>query len=236
MSESPLLAPQYIGATELLIILGALLIIVGIILAFRGRRIWAGLMSLIGAIIGGAIGYIFGLMLNSWIAALILSILGAFIGSILFGYLVKIALAFVTALLIAGAFYITIGAGMDLDARMIVSVIILLIVYAIAYWFIQEIIAFITALLGGILIGAGVYLVGLGATAALALGGLSFLAGFIIQTIDYHRSKKKPEVRTAQQTYYYTAPVQTQPQPAPPPPPPPPEEEHPSEGTQTGYQ
>lgn len=223
-----------ITSNEVILLIGALLIIAGLVLGLRGRSIWSGLMGLIGAIIGGSLGFIFGATLNSWIAALILSMVGAFIGSVVFGYIVKIALAFVAALLVAGGFYVWAGPNMSQDTRMIISVVILLAVYTIAYWFIQQIISFVTALIGGILLGIGVYLITSDATFALGLGALLFIAGFILQTVDYYRSKRKPAVkRVVTQQYYAQQPAYVaQPQPAPepvapaepeayPPPPPP---------------
>lgn len=209
-------AQSTFGVPEILLLIGALLIIIGLVLAFRGRKIWAGLMSLIGAVIGGTLGFLFGMLLNSWIVALILSMVGAFIGSLIFGYIVKIALAFVTALLVAGLVYIVIGPGADQDMRIIVSAVVLIIAYALAYWFVQEIITLITALLGGILLGVGVYLVGMGAFAALALGALVFFVGFILQTVDYRKEKKRRAARATTQSYY----VYEQRPPPPPPPPP----------------
>jgi len=240
MGDAPQMASLPISSHEIVLIVGGLLVIIGIILAFRGRKLWAGLMSMIGAIIGGSLGYLFGLMMNSWIAALVLSMVGAFIGSVLFGYIVKIALAFVTSLLVAGGAYIYMGPSMNQDTRMIISIVLLLVIYVIAYWFIQEIIALVTAILGAILIGIGIYLMGFGTTLALAIGGLAFLAGFILQTIDYRRTRKRRATYAARQSYqstqvYYQPP----PQPAPPPqqpvsrpmPPPPPPPDDMDEGT-----
>lgn len=228
-----------ITSNEIILLIGALLIIAGLVLGLRGRSIWSGLMGLIGAIIGGSLGFIFGALFNSWIAALVLSMVGAFIGSVVFGYVVKIALAFVAALLVAGGFYVWAGPEMSQDMRMAISVVILLAVYTVAYWFIQEIISFLTALIGGILLGIGVYLIFSDANLALGLGALLFILGFIFQTVDYYRSKRRQPVRrtvTAQQYYYQQQPAYVaEPQPAPepvapaepevyePPPPPPPE-------------
>jgi len=240
MGDFSIVAAFTIGAPEILMIIAALLILIGIALAFRGRKLWAGLMSIIGAVIGGTLGYLFGMLINDWITALILSMVGAFIGSLLFGYIVKIALAFVTALLLAGLAYIAMGPGMSQDLRIVLAAILLLVVYAIAYWFIQEIIAFVTALLGGILVGVGIILFSLGITAAVAVGGLVFLAGFIVQTVDYRNEKRQriARARRATTTYYVVSepvvsePVVSEPAEAeayPPeteqPPPPPPEGE-----------
>jgi hypothetical protein len=221
MGDVSIVAAFAIGAPEILLIIAALLIIIGIALAFRGRKLWAGLMSIIGAVIGGTLGYLFGMLINDWITALILSMVGAFIGSLLFGYIVKIALAFVTSLLVAGLAYIAIGQSMSQDMRIVVAAVLLLVIYAVAYWFIQEIIAFVTALLGGLLVGVGIILLGLGTTAAVSVGGLVFLAGFVIQSVDYGREKRRRVARAAAATYYVASePVVTESYEQAPPPPP----------------
>ncbi len=224
-----LAATNILGTPEIILLVGALLVLAGIVLAFRGRRMWAGLMSLIGAIIGGSLGYLFGLMMNQWVTALILSMVGAFLGSLIFGYIVKIALAFVMALLVAGLNYIALGSSVSQDVRVAAASIILLVAYAIAYWFIQEIIALVTALIGGILIGIGSYLLGLTPNTAIAIGALVFFLGFIIQTVDYRRDKKRRAAVRRTQVYYAqqqayappSQPVVQSPELAPPPPPPP---------------
>lgn len=166
---------------EAILIIGVILLLVGLGLAFFGRVVWGPLMSLIGAFIGGTIGYAIGYVLGGWIVAMILSLICAIIGSMLFGTLVKIGLAFLTGLLAGGLVFLALG-GVQLDARIIVAFIVLVIVFAIAYYFIEELIGIITALIGGILMGIAIWLltgdVGLG----LLLGGLSFLGGALIQT------------------------------------------------------
>jgi uncharacterized membrane protein YGL010W len=110
---------------------------------------------------------------------------------------------------------------MSQDLRIVLAAVLLLVIYAVAYWFIQEIIAFVTALLGGILVGVGIILLGLGTTAAVAVGGLVFLAGFVIQTVGYRNEKRRRVARAATATYYVASePVVTESYEEAPPPPP----------------
>src|SRR5947209_4763609 len=92
------------------VIIGVVLIITGLALAFWGHGIWSTIMSLIGALLGAAVGFLFGASLSANIAvALILALVGAIIGSILFTKPVKVALAFLVGLLAAAAVYGLLG-------------------------------------------------------------------------------------------------------------------------------
>lgn len=166
---------------EAILIIGIILLLVGLGLAFFGRVVWGPLMSLIGAFIGGTIGYVIGYVLGGWIVAMILSLICAIVGSMLFGTLVKIGLAFLTGLLAGGLVFIALS-GLQLDMRIIIAFIVLVIVFAIAYYFIEELIGIITALIGGILMGIAIWLLTGDAGLGLLLGGLSFLGGALVQT------------------------------------------------------
>src|SRR5436853_6761433 len=89
---------------EVTYILAAILIITGLALAFYGHGLWTTVMSMIGALLGSAVGFLFGAALSSNIAVwLILALVGAVIGSILFTKLATVALAFPAGLLAAAA-------------------------------------------------------------------------------------------------------------------------------------
>jgi len=180
-----------------LLILGILLIVIGLLLAFLGRKVWTPFMSFIGAILGGAIGYIVGgyYMPNGYVGALILGLIGSVLGSILFNYLVKIALALVAAAIPATLTYYWLRGTPAADQAaqdtpVIVAILVLLIVFAIAYYFVEELIGVVTSLVGGFLLGAGIFLAGGSTTAALAAGGLVFLVGSIVQTAAIRAAKK----------------------------------------------
>jgi hypothetical protein len=163
------------------LIIGAIIILVGVGLAFAGRIIWGSLMSLIGAFIGGALGYAIGFILGGWIIAMILSLILAIVGSMLLGAMVKLGLAFLTGLLAGGIFFLALGDA-PLDSKLVVAFIILVIVFSVSYYFIEEVIGIVTALIGGILIGVGIWLVTADSGFGLLMGGLAFVGGALVQT------------------------------------------------------
>ena len=192
------------------VIIGVVLIITGLALAFWGHGIWSTIMSLIGALLGAAVGFLFGASLSANIAvALILALVGAIIGSILFTKLVKVALAFLVGLLAAAAVYGLLGGRAQftpgqIDTPLIAAILVLIVVFGISYYFIDDIIGIITAAIGGLLLALGLFLLGV-ATITAALAGLGvFALGAFVQTSAIRRRKR---ART------YAAP-------APPPPPP----------------
>src|SRR3970282_471872 len=129
---------------EATLIIGVILVVTGLALAFWGHGIWSSLMSLIGALIGSAVGYLFGAALaGGYLAGLLLAAVGAIIGSILFTKLVKVALAFLVGILAAALVYTALGGSAvfvagQLDARLIVALLVLLLVFAPAYYFIDD--------------------------------------------------------------------------------------------------
>ena len=194
--------------------IGAILIVLGLALALWGRGIWRFLMTLIGMALGSILGFIIGYAIGGYLLGLVISLIGATIGSILFGKLVKIALAFVVGLLAAGIVFFAFGApsGTGLgDTRAIAAILAFIVVFAIAYYFIEELLGFITAVIGGVLLALGVYIVlGPGNGIAAGAAGLGiFLVGVITQTMKIRRQKRIAAV---------SAPAGF----APPPPPPPP--------------
>jgi len=200
-------APLPFLSGEAGVIIGVVLIIVGLALAFWGHGIWSTIMSLIGALLGAAVGFLVGASLSANIAVGL--ILGAIIGSILFTKLVKVALAFLVGLLAGAAVYGVLGgraqftAG-QIDTPLIAAILVLVVVFGISYYFIDDIIGIITAAIGGLLLALGLFLLGVAPITA-ALAGLGvFALGAFVQTSAIRRRKRARA---------YAAP-------APPPPPP----------------
>ncbi len=189
------------------LIIGIILVATGLALAFWGHGIWSSIMSLIGALLGSAVGYIFGAALGGGLLpGLILAIVGAIIGSILFAKLVKVALAFLVGLLAGALTYAVLGGSAvfvpgQFDAILVISLLVLLIVFALAYYFIDDLIGIITAAIGGLLLAAGLYFLNLGAFPAALAGVGAFALGAYLQT---SKIRRKRQARAA---------------PAPPPPP-----------------
>src|SRR5712691_9466374 len=201
--------PGIITSPEIRDLLAAILILTGLALAFWGHGLWATVMSLIGALLGSVVGYLFGAALGGDLTGLILAIVGAVIGSILFTKLVKVALAFLVGLLAAAAVYGLLGGRAQftpgqIDTPLIAAILVLIVVFGISYYFIDDIIGIITAAIGGLLLALGLFLLGV-ATITAALAGLGvFALGAFVQTSAIRRRKR---------AHAYAAP-------APPPPPP----------------
>src|SRR5207249_4072327 len=165
-------------------------------LAFWGHGIWSTIMSLIGALLGAAVGFLFGASLSANIAvALILALVGAIIGSILFTKLVKVALAFLVGLLAAAAVYGLLGGRAQftpgqIDTPLIAAILVLIVVFGISYYFIDDIIGIITAAIGGLLLALGLFLLGVVSTLTAALAGLGvFALGAFLQTAALRRKR-----------------------------------------------
>src|SRR3989440_12061320 len=208
---APSAVPQLNFGPEVTYILAAVLIITGLALAFWGHGVWATVMSMIGALLGSAVGFLFGAALGGIVVGLILALVGAVIGSILFTKLVKVALAFLVGLLAAAVVYGLLGGQArftqgQLDPALIGALLVLIVVFGISYYFIDDIIGIITAAIGGLLLALGLFLL----TNTIMTPGLAglgvFLLGAFIQTAAI---KKKKLARTRAAA-------------TPPPPPPPP--------------
>src|SRR6266480_2421695 len=204
--------PQLNFGPEVTYILAAILIITGLALAFYGHGLWTTVMSMIGALLGSAVGFLFGAALSSKIAVgLVLALVGAVIRSILFTKLEKVALAYLVDLLAAAAMYgLLFGSARFTECKLVSALIgallVLIVVFGISYYFIDDIIGIITAAIGGLLLALGLYLLSAG-TLTAGLAGLGvFLLGALVQTATI---KKKQRARTRAAV-------------APPPPPPPP--------------
>ena len=188
--------PGIVTSPEVRYLLGAILILTGLALAFWGHGLWATVMSLIGALLGSVVGSLFGVALGGDLAGLILAIVGAVIGSILFTKLVKVALAFLVGLLAGAAIYGLLGgraqltAG-QLDTPLIAAILVLVVVFGISYYFIDDIIGIITAAIGGLLLALGLYLLQVVPTTTAALAGLGvFVLGAFMQTSAIRRKRQ----------------------------------------------
>jgi hypothetical protein len=192
-------------------IVATILIVTGLALAFKGHGLWSTVMSMIGALLGAAVGFLFGAALGGTIPGIVLAMVGAIIGSILFTKLVKVALAFLVGFLAAAVVYGALGGQArftegQMDAALVGALLVLIVVFAISYYFIDDIIGIVTAAIGGLLLAVGLYILDAG-TVTAALAGLGvFILGAFVQTAAI---KRKRQARAGVAA-------------APPPPPPPP--------------
>lgn len=182
-------------ASGITLLLGLVLLGVGLLLAFFGRAMWESMMAIIGGFIGWFLAYFFAtyIMGWEWWMAIIVGFVGGMLGSWIFGALVEVALALIVAILAGGLVYILGGA-----AWVIPAIIIFVIVFALSYYFMDDLIAIVTALIGGILSSVAIFVLmidesaGLGAGEGLTgmpdptwaiLGGIAiFILGALVQT------------------------------------------------------
>src|SRR5947208_5412433 len=180
---------------EVTYILAAILIITGLALAFYGHGLWTTVMSMIGALLGSAVGFLFGAALGGVVAGLVLALVGAVIGSILFTKLVKVALAFLVGLLAAALVYGLLRGSANftgqMDPPLVGAIPVLIVVFGISYYFIDDIIGIITAAIGGLLLALGLYLLQVVPTTTAALAGLGvFVLGAFMQTSAIRRKRQ----------------------------------------------
>ena len=128
------------------VIIFAVLLIVGIIIAFAGRIVWRHLMSFIGAILGGIFGFILGTAVGGALVGLMVSILCAIVGSFVFIFLAEIGLGVVAAMFTFFVVEAVVG-------NEIVALVIAGLVLAITIIFIEQALGVVTAGIGGLLVG-----------------------------------------------------------------------------------
>jgi hypothetical protein len=170
-------------------IIGVVLLLIGLVLAFFGKLIWAMMMSLIGALIGGLLGYMIGVLYGSFWISIILSLILAVLLSMVFGYLVELGLALVLGLMGFALVFMT----FDGIGAIIGGAIVLAIIFAVAYYFIEEVVAGATALIGGILTGVGVYFLTLDLGLSIGVGIMIFVTGALVQifALRKHRMRRR---------------------------------------------
>jgi hypothetical protein len=187
-----------LNSTALLII-GVIIIIIGLLLAFLGKGALRRFMGLIGSVIGGSVGYIIGGSLSSgspWLA-IALGFIGAILGSTLLTYATNVALAFFVGFIAAGATYLALGGTPVGDTRatedpVMIALLVMVIVFSIVYYFIDELMAFLTALIGAALVGAGTFLITQSQLYGGVVLGVVFLLGLTVQMAFAKRKERRP--------------------------------------------
>lgn len=169
----------------LILVLGVILLIMGFVFAYAGRKVWHMLVVLIGAVIGGLLGAFIGYVFLGSIGALIGGLIGSFIGSQIFGYVAEAAVPIALGILIfIIVFLLT-------EGNIIVSAVVALAVLVLAFFMVDVLLTVITAAIGGILALFGVVFIGAYyeyATEELVkmgaiLGVILFFTGLIVQML-----------------------------------------------------
>lgn len=135
--------------SEVLAIVALLLVVVGLFLAFMGRRAWRHVMAFIGAVVGGLIGFAIGTAIGGWMVGLIVSVLAAMVGSALFVFVANVAIGLTAGMLA----FIVVGA---LTGNTLFGLAAGLVAFVVTIAFIETAIGVVTAAVGGLLVGIGV--------------------------------------------------------------------------------
>jgi len=198
-----------------LLILGVVLSICGLALAFFGKTALNRATSILGGIIGGSAGYIIGGSVSTepYLAA-VLGLIGAILGSVMLSYAPNATLAFFVGFIAAVIAFLAQPAPVNADpvmlaraqdGRVMVALLVMVVAFAIVYYFVDELMKILTALIGGVLVAAGVFLILNDPTgdpgqrqlyAAVALGAV-FLLGTVVQYALARRSPRKPRTMPA---------------------------------------
>ena len=136
---------------EIVFLIALVIVLVGLALAFAGRRVWKHAMSFIGAIIGGMFGFVFGAAIGGWLVGLIAGLLGSFIGSALFIFLARIGIS-----VVAGALAIVVADA--LAGNGLVALVIGGVAFVVTFVYVETAIGLVTAVVGALLVGAGLAL------------------------------------------------------------------------------
>jgi hypothetical protein len=147
MAQGP---PGFEGSeySEYGVLIFAVLLIVGIIIAFAGRIVWRHLMSFIGAIIGGLFGFVIGTAVGGPLVGLFVSMLCAIVGSFVFIFLAEIGLGVVASL-----FTFFVADAILGEDYMIVALVIAGLAFVLTVVFIEQALGVVTAGIGGLLVG-----------------------------------------------------------------------------------
>lgn len=133
---------------ELLFIAALVFLVIGLILAFAGRKVWKHVMSLIGAVIGGLLGFTIGTAIGGPLIGLITGILGSMVGSAVFIFLARVGIGVVAGLLS----FIVVAA---LTGNAMLALVAAVIAFALTFAYIEVAIGIVTAVVGGLLVGIG---------------------------------------------------------------------------------
>lgn len=169
-----------LGDPQIDLIAGVVLLIMGLVLAFFGKLIWATMMAMIGSMIGFLLGFILGTFIGGIIVALVLAFIFMIIFSLIFGYLVELGLALILGLMGFALVYFSFREA-NPTAAIIGGAVVLAIIFAVSYYFIEEVIAVATALIGGILAGIGVFLLSYDGGLSIGVGLMIFVFGSLVQ-------------------------------------------------------
>lgn len=146
LQEIPGLGVELEG--QWLTLVAIVLIVMGLLTAFFGRRVWKQVMSFAGAVIGGVFGYSIGASLGDPIMGLVVATLCSMIGAGVMVFVAKLGLSAIAGLI---AFVVVAAVLGSPVAGLIAGVL----AFALTLAYIEAAIGMVTAIIGGLLVGIG---------------------------------------------------------------------------------
>lgn len=177
--------PLLVSPREFELVIVALLLVFGVVLAFVGHRIYKSILAVVGVVLGFVIGFTLGSMFSGIIVAYILGTLGAIFLALVFYYLVATAMS-----LIAGAAVFLLAHA--LGVGLIISLIIATAVFVIVFLTYDRIVALFTALVGATLVAWGLDILGFQWIIVAIIFFITTISGVIVQWIDISSKKPRP--------------------------------------------
>ncbi|MCU0852862.1 MAG: hypothetical protein MUC90_06400, partial [Thermoplasmata archaeon] len=138
---------QQIGGNELqlsqdvLLIVAIVLMLIGVLLAFAGARIWKSVMSFIGSVLFGMLGFTIGVAVGGTLMGLIVGGLAAMVGGVLFVFLARVGIG-----VISGVLFFVVVAG--LTGSQVAGLVAGLVGFVVAFVYIETTVGIVTAVLG----------------------------------------------------------------------------------------
>lgn len=156
---------------------------VGGVLAYLGRVVWGRVMTLIGLVLGGTVGYSLGVLIMPGFGGFALALVGAMLGGLVFTWLVEVALAGMAGVLGLYVTYRTLLEYLAPDDALVVGILVLLALFSVAFYYMDRVMSYVTALVGAVLAAVGVFLLTAdGGTSALVAAGMA-TSGSAIQEL-----------------------------------------------------
>ncbi|MEE9267969.1 MAG: hypothetical protein V3U70_01020 [Thermoplasmata archaeon] len=178
------------------VVVGVVLLVAGLVLAFFGAGLVRVFQAVLGAIIGGTFGFLGGSLLGAPIFPLIFGLVGVIVGVVLFGFVVRTAISLAAGIVVGSVTYLLLGGSTEPGAMipagtLVFTFVSFLVGAVLIYIFFNRLLGVITALVGSLLVGISlnfltINLAALDADIALAIGlvsgGVVFLSGAIRQS------------------------------------------------------
>lgn len=173
----------------------------GVLLAFAGRAIWGRMMTVVGLVLGGTVGYDLGALLIPGVGALALALVGAMLGGMVFTWLVEVALAGMAGILGLYVSYRALLGVLTPNDALVAGLLVLLVIFSAVFYYMHRILSYVTALVGAVLAAVGLFLLtndlgmSVGAAVGFVVGG-SLVQEFVVKPYEVRRRERPGKTGT----------------------------------------